>query len=112
MESNITIKTQNVSNDKYLKLYKIDSTLVDDSQSYLENSINYSRFTNNYFFSADATIFETLNESYNDKYEYIFPEILFDRSLLQNENLGILDMQTALKVSNYDTNKHLKDFNK
>ena len=28
-ETNITIQTQDVSNDKYLKLYKIDSNLVD-----------------------------------------------------------------------------------
>ena len=38
----------------------------------------------------------------------IFFQKYLDRSLLQNENLGILDMQTALKVSNYDTNKQLK----
>lgn len=108
VESNITIKTQNVSNDKYLKLYKIDSTLVDYNQNYLENSLSYSISANNYFFSADASIYETLNENYNDKYEYIFPEVLYDKSLLQKDNLGILDLQSNLKISNYDTNKQLK----
>ena len=34
-------QTQDVSNDKYLKLYKIDSNLVDYEQSYLENSLNF-----------------------------------------------------------------------
>ena len=41
--SNLTVKTQDVSNDNYLKLYKIESNLVDYNQNYLENSINYSR---------------------------------------------------------------------
>ena len=41
--SSLTIKTQDVSNDKYLKLYKIDSNLVDYNQKYLENSISYFR---------------------------------------------------------------------
>ena len=106
--SDLTIKTQDVSNDKYLKLYKLDSDLVDYNQNYLENSFNYSRSANDYFLSVDASIFETLNETYNDKYEYILPEILYDKNLYQKDNLGILDLQTNLKISNYDTNKTSK----
>ena len=103
--SNLTVKTQDVSNDNYLKLYKIESNLVDYNQNYLENSINYSRTSNNYFFSVDASIYETLKENYNDKYEYVYPDLLFDKDLLQDDKLGILDLQTNLKISNYDTNK-------
>ena len=40
-KSNLKIKTQDVSNDKYLKLYKINSNIVDYKQNYLENSINF-----------------------------------------------------------------------
>ena len=109
-KSNLKIKTQDVSNDKYLKLYKINSNIVDYKQNYLENSINYSRTANNYFLSLDASIFETLKEGYNDKYEYIYPEILYDTNLLQDDNLGILDLQTNLKITNYDTNKTSKIF--
>ena len=109
-KSNLKIKTQDVSNDKYLKLYKIDSNIVDYKQNYLENSINYSRTASNYFLSLDASVYETLKESYNDKYEYIYPEILYDTNLLQDDNLGILDLQTNLKITNYDTNKTSKIF--
>ena len=42
---------------------------------------------------------------YNDKYEYVYPDLLFDKNLLQDDKLGILDLQTNLKISNYDTNK-------
>ena len=53
----------------------------------------------------NASIYETLKENYNDKYEYIFPEIALDKNLFSNSSLGNLDLQTNLKVHNYDTNK-------
>ena len=108
VESNFTFQTQDVSNDKYLKLYKIETDLIDYNQDYLENSINYTKTSNDYFFSFDGSIHETLKADYNDKYEYILPEILFDKNLFQSENLGILDLQTNLKITNTDTNKTSK----
>ena len=107
-ETNFTLQTQDVSNDKYLKLYKIESNLVDYNQNYLENSLNFSHTNNDYFLSVDASIYETLKETYNDKYEYIFPDILFDKNLFQSQNLGILDLQSNLKINNYDSNKTSK----
>ena len=110
VESNLTFQTQDVTNNKYLKLYKIDSDLVDHNQDYLENSINYTKTSNDYFFSIDASINETLKETYNDKYEYVLPDILFDKNLLQSERYGLLDLQSNLKITNTDTNKTSKTF--
>ena len=60
-------------------------------------------------------MYETLKENYNDKYEYILPEILFDRNLVQSDIFGNLDFQSNFKVNNYNTNKTSKtlinDFN-
>ena len=113
--TNLKIQTQSVSNDKYLKLYKIESNLVDHDLNYLENSFNFSHSNDDYFFSVDASMYETLKENYNDKYEYILPEILFDRNLVQSDIFGNLDFQSNFKVNNYDTNKTSKtlinDFN-
>ena len=72
-ETNFSIQTQSVSNDKYLELYKIKSNLIDYNQNYLENSFNFSHNNEDYFLSMDASIYENLKETYNDKYEYIFP---------------------------------------
>ena len=57
-ENSLDIKVQKVSNDKYLKLYKIKSNLVDYNEDTLENSLNFSRGGDDYFF--DASIYETL----------------------------------------------------
>ena len=54
---------------------------------------------------VNTSIFETLNESYNDKYEYILPEITYDKNLVSNEKIGNLDLQSNFKTHIYDTNK-------
>ena len=107
-QNTLIVKNQNVSNNKYLKLYKIKSNLADYEQETLENSLSFTRENNNYFFGFDANIFETLNENYNDKYEYVYPEIIFDKNLFSNDYIGALDLQSNLEVKTYDTNKTSK----
>ena len=74
-----------MSNDKYLKLYKIQSNLIDYNNDYLENSFNFSHTSDDFFLSIDAYAYETLKDSYNDKYEYILPEVVFDKNIYQDK---------------------------
>jgi LPS-assembly protein len=114
-KSSLNISVQNVSNDKYLKLYKIKSNLVDYNQNTLESSIDFTHEDDDFFLGINASVYETLNENYNDKYEYILPDITIDKNLFSNNKLGVLDLQTNLKSHNYDTNKVtnflINDFN-
>ena len=103
--NSLTVSLQDVSNDKYLKLYKIKSNLVDYNKDTLENSINFTHENDDIFFGFNASMYETLKDDYEDKYEYIFPEITIDKNLLNHEKLGSLDLQTNFKAHNYDTNK-------
>ena len=109
-ENTLSLSLQTVSNDKYLKLYKLKSNLVDYNQDTLESSLNFSHEENDIFFGFNASVFETLKENYKDKYEYIAPEITLDKNIFANETLGNLNLQSNLKVHNYDTNK-LTNFN-
>ena len=52
--------------------------------------------------------YESIKENYNDKYEYIFPNITVDKNIFINE-FGNLNLQSNFKSQNYDTNK-LKSF--
>ncbi len=104
-QNDLNIIFQNVSNDKYLKLYKLDSILVDQDTSTLENSIKFSHEENDMFIGLNASIFEDLKENYNDKYEYVLPEIIFDKNLFSSNKFGSLDLQSNFKAQNYDTNK-------
>ena len=49
-ESSLDISLQEMSNDKYMKLYRINSNLVDYNQNTLENSLNYSFENEDLFF--------------------------------------------------------------
>ena len=104
-ETNLELNFQEVSDDKYLKLYKIDSNIVDYNTETLENSINFTQDRDDMFIGLNASIYETLKSNYEDKYEYILPELTIDKSVFSNEKLGGLDLQTNFKVHNYDTNK-------
>ena len=97
--------TQDVSHNKYLKLYEIKSNLVDYNSDDLENSIDFTHEKNDMFFGFNASIFETLDDTYDDKYEYVLPEITLDKNLFSNNKIGNLDLQSNYKVHNYDTNK-------
>ena len=107
-DNNIQLTVQNVSNDKYLKLYKIKSNLVDYEKDTLENSIAYNRESDSSYLGLKASAYETLKESYNDKYEYILPDVIFDKNLFSNNIYGNLDFTSNLNVHNYDTNKFTK----
>ncbi len=99
------LKTQEVSNDKYLKLYKLESDLIDYNKQILENSIDYSFENDDLFFGFNTSVYETLKEDYDDKYEYIYPDLTVNKNLINNSTFGTLDLQTNLKVRKYETNK-------
>ena len=46
-----------------------------------------------------------MKENYEDKYEYVFPEIIVNKNLLSDEKFGSLNFQANYKIQNYDTNK-------
>ena len=116
-EGNLEINLQEVSDKKYLKLYKVKSNLVENYEiSTLENYINYNHFDDekNLFIDLRASIYTNLNDTYNDKYEYILPEINLNKNLY-NDKFGSGSLNTNIKIHNYDTNKNenflVNDFN-
>ena len=114
-ENNLKLKVQSTSDKKYLKLYKIESSLADYNEDNLENSLSFLHENNDFFLGLNASIFETLKDSTDDEHEYILPEITIAKNLFSNNLLGNLDLQSNLKVHNYETNKTTKfltnDFN-
>ncbi len=114
-ENSFGLSAQHVSNDKYLKLYKIESNLIDFNQDIIESSLDFTHENEDIFFGINATVFESLKDGYNDKYEYVLPDATLNKNLFNNEQIGSLDLQTNIKVHNYDTNKltsfFVNDFN-
>ena len=77
----------------------------------LENFIDYSVINDdkNHFISLGASSYRTLADNYNDKYEYILPEINYEKQLF-SDKFGYGNIKSDLKVHNYDTNKYKKTF--
>ena len=107
-KNNFNISLSNVSDDKYLKLYKIESNLVDYQEETLENTISFSHERSDLFLNVNTTIYESLADTYNDKYEYVLPEITLDKNLFNSARIGNVDLTSNVKVNNYDTNKLTK----
>ena len=104
-DNTIKIQLQDVSNDKYFKLYKIKSNLVEYEKDTLENSFTFNREDENSFLGFQASAYETLKDGYNDKYEYILPDLVYDKNLFASNKYGNLDLTSNLNIHNYDTNK-------
>ncbi len=109
INAELEVNLEHVSNKKYLKLYKIESNLVDYETSVLENYINYTRENDadDSYLSFNMSNFRSLADSYNDKYEYILPEITYDKQIF-GEGFGYGNFKSNFKVHNFDTNKYKK----
>ncbi len=105
-ESDLEVNLQDVSHKKYLKLYRIDSDLVNYETNTLENVINFNHYDDeeDLFFSLKSSVYRNLSDSYNDKYEYVLPDININKSFY-NEKFGSGSFNTNFKVQTYDTNK-------
>lgn len=108
-ENNLELNLQQVSDKKYLKLYRIDSNLVNYETNTLENTIEFNHFNDesNLSLNLKTSIYRTLTDNYNDKYEYIIPDLSINKFIL-SENYGYGNLQSNFKIHNYDTNKFEK----
>lgn len=108
-ENNLEINLQHVSNKKYLKLYKIDSNLVDYETETLENYVDFNHYNDDdsLSLSLKANNIRTLKDTYNDKYENIVPDITMSKNLF-SDKFGNGDFNTNFKIHNFDTNKTKK----
>ncbi len=109
-DNNLELSLQNVSDDKYLKLYKIDTNLAGYETDTLENSLDFTHENQDLFLGFKASVLETLKDDYNDKYEYILPDVVLDKNLFSSNKYGNADFRSNIKVHNYDTNKFTKFF--
>ncbi len=109
-DNNLKLTVQKVSDNKHLKLYRIDTNLVKYETDTLENTLDFSHSNEDLFLGFRASAYETLKDTYNDKYEYILPDVVFSKNIFSSDKLGIADFQSNLKIHNYDTNKLAKFF--
>ena len=103
--SNLELNLQHVSNSTYFKAHDINTSLVDEDVSILENRFDYDYQNEDLFFGATLSAFDTLGTEGNTKYEYLLPYLALDKNILTDEKYGLLDLNSKFRVRNYDVNK-------
>ncbi|MDA9108342.1 organic solvent tolerance protein [Candidatus Pelagibacter sp.] len=86
-KSMLQINYQKVSNDNYLKLFDLQSPLLLDDNSVLESKIEFDLEHENYDLITSFEMYETLNGSNSDRYQYVLPNY----NLSKNFNLEDID---------------------
>jgi len=106
--SDLEINLQHVSNDTYLKVHDIKTELVESDQDVLKNELKYQYQDNEEYFGLTATAYEDLNKIDRSKYEYVLPNIVYERNLLSGDKIGIIDLYTSAIAKNYNVNQTTK----
>ena len=107
--SSFEVNIEKVSNDTYLKVYDIDSTLVDKNKTVLENKIDFNYQNKDFFFGLTPSVYEDTIKNGNLRHEYLLP-LTIQKNLMSSDQYGFLDIGTSLRLRNYETNKQTNFF--
>ena len=110
ISSQLEINLQNVSDKNYLKIYDINTTLIDKDLSIVENSLSYNYVDEDSYFGFETISYEDKDIHGNNRFEYLLPYLTFDTNLGYSEKYGNFDLNSKLRVKNYDVNKQTEFF--
>jgi len=103
-KSMLQIKYQKASNDNYLKLFDLRSPLLLDDNSVLESEIEFDLEHENYDLRTSFEMYETLNGSNSDRFQYVLPSYDFSK------NFGLDNIDGSFNL-NSNGNNTLNDTN-
>ena len=93
----LDIKLEQVSDDTYLKAYKIESPIINNTSS-LINSVGIDLYRENQTISTNLDVYEDLSKTNNDRYEYV-PNFFFSKIISDNYSF-----KSNGYYKNYNTN--------
>ena len=93
----LDIKLEQVSDDTYLKAYKIESPIINNTSS-LINSFGIDLYRENQTISTNLDVYEDLSKTNNDRYEYV-PNFSFSKIISDNYSFSYNGY-----YKNYNTN--------
>jgi LPS-assembly protein len=112
--SSLEVNLEKVSNDTYFKVYDINSSLVENDKSVLENKVDYFYQNKDFFFGLTPSVYEDTNKFGNLRHEYLLP-LSVEKNIMSSKKYGFMDLGSNLKLRNYETNKQtnffINDFN-
>jgi len=103
-KSSLEINIEKVSNDTYLKVYDVKSSLADKDKVVLENKFNYTYEHKDFYFGLTPSVYENTGVAGNLRYEYLLP-LSIEKNIMSSDKYGFLDINSNLRLRNYETNK-------
>jgi len=111
---NLNIKIQKVNNPTYLKVNRINSkndkfkrTLIKEDLTELTNEIKLDSYTTNQKLNFKVGSNQNIGVSKkSDQYQYIYPEINFQKNNLFNETFYQANINSTLRQINSNTNQN------
>ena len=81
-QSNIEINLENVTNDEYLKVYKIDGDKIDIKTNTLHSYLSLDAEKNDIEFYTSLEIYEDLTKDKQSRHEFIYPNYILKKRIL------------------------------
>jgi len=101
--SSLQLNIERTTNDTYLKTYKIDSPLVDNS-TLLNSYLSFNAENENLTFSSSLEVWEDLSKTSKDRHEFIYPNYKIVKELDMDKNE--LKLYSYGFQKKYETNKY------
>jgi len=102
--NNLDFHFEKVSNDTYLKVNNIKSSIKSDSSA-LNSYINYSSFNEDSSLNIGLEVYEDLSKKKSDRYEFVLPNFDYEKNLFEQSNMnGDLEFNSNGYNKIYNTN--------
>jgi LPS-assembly protein len=103
-ETKVNLDIQLVSNETYLKAYKLESPLIQNMDT-LSSSLEFDTYREDLTFNTSLHMFEDLSLQNKDRYEFVYPNYILTKKFNPDIELnGLLSLNSTGFMKNYDTN--------
>jgi len=107
-ETELDIRLEQVSDDSYLKTFKIKSPIIKDFST-LKSSVGINANNEDLQLDIDFAVYESLSKKESDRYEYILPSYTLAKQFEEDKTLnGSYTFNSSGFVKNFDTNVYEK----
>ena len=105
-ENDLEINLEQVTNDTYLKKYKINSPLI-KNETLMHTFVEYNGYNDDSLLNISFETYEDLTKNDHDRYEIIYPNLKYSKDLEKNFNLnGGLNFSSSIYQKQYETNRY------
>ena len=102
-ESNFELNLQNVTNDEYLKIYKIDGDQIDVDNNTLHSYLSLDSEKNDIDFYLSLEVYEDLSKDKQSRHEFIYPNYFLQKNILSEKGNNLL-LKSYGSQRKYNTN--------